>query len=256
MKDAVQAAGGDIGAETGAAALRVDLAAAFRLTARFGWHESVGNHFSAAASEDGRRFLMNPKWRHFASVRASDLLLLDAGDPGVMDGPDAPDASAWTIHGALHRARPDVRVVLHCHPPHATALAALKDPALPPIDMNTARFHGDLAIDRECGGIADDAREGERIAAALGGCSTLLMANHGLTCTGATVAQAFEQLYFFEKAAQTVLLALASGRSLAVMPDDVAQRTAEGWRAYAGMADAHFAHLKSVLDREEPDYRD
>ena len=246
----------DAGHETDIDALRVDLAAAFRLTARFDWHESVGNHFSAAVSADGRRFLMNPKWRHFAAIRASELLLLDTGDASVMAGPDAPDASAWTIHGTLHRQRPDVRVVLHCHPPHATALAALKAPALPPIDMNTARFWNDLAIDTECGGIADDAAEGARIAAALGGCSTLLMANHGLTCTGATVAEAFERLYFFEKAAQTVLLARASGEPLAIMSDAVAQRTAEGWRAYAGMADAHFAHLKSVLDRETPDYRD
>jgi ribulose-5-phosphate 4-epimerase/fuculose-1-phosphate aldolase len=237
-------------------ALRVDLAAAFRLAARFDWHESVGNHFSVAVSEDGRRFLMNPKWRHFASIRASDLLLLDADDPSVMDGPHAPDASAWTIHGTLHRARPDVRVVLHCHPPYATALAALKSPALPPIDMNTARFYGDLAIDPDCGGIADDAAEGARIAAALGNRSTLLMANHGLTCTGTSVAQAFEQLYFFEKAARTVLTALGSGQDLGVMSDAVARRTAEGWKAYAGMADAHFAHLKSVLDREAPDYRD
>ena len=239
-----------------AQALRADLAAAFRLTARFGWHESVGNHFSAAFSSDGRHFLMNPRWRHFASLRASDLLLLDADDARVMEGPDAPDASAWTIHGALHRARPEVRVVLHCHPPHATALAALEDPSMPAIDMNTARFFGDLAIDPECGGIADDDAEGERIAAALGTCSTLLMANHGLTVTGATVAEAFERLYFFEKAAQTVLLALGTGRPLAVMPDAVAAHTAEGWKAYAGMADAHFSHLKSVLDREEPDYRD
>ena len=245
----------DTNAETDIYALRVDLAAAFRLTARFGWHESVGNHFSAAVSEDGRRFLMNPKWRHFADIRASDLMLLDADDDSVMAGPNAPDASAWTIHGTLHRMRPDVRVVLHCHPPHATALATLKDPSLPPIDMNTARFFGDLAIDPDCGGIADDADEGAHIAEALGGCSTLLMANHGLTCTAATVAAAFEQLYFFEKAAQTVLLAYASGQPLNVMSDNVARTTAEGWRAYAGMADAHFAHLKSVLDREAPDYK-
>lgn len=237
-------------------ALRQDLAAAFRLTAQFGWHESVGNHFSVAVSDDGRQFLMNPKWRHFSAIRASDLLLLDADDPSVMEGPDAPDASAWTIHGALHRARPDIRVILHAHPPHATALSTLKSPEMPPIDMNTARFFGDLAIDPECGGIADDEGEGARIAAALGDCSVLLMANHGVTCTGATVAAAFEQLYFFEKAAQTVLLAKAAGEPLAVMSDEVAAHTAQGWKAYAGMADAHFAHLKSVLDREEPDYRD
>ena len=241
---------------TSVAALRVDLAAAFRLTARFGWHESVGNHFSAAVSEDGRQFLLNPKWRHFSTIRASDLLLLDAGDESVMAGPDAPDASAWTIHGTLHRRRPDVRVVLHVHPPHATALAALKDPSMPPIDQNTAYFHGDLAIDRDYGGIADDAAEGEHIAAALGDATTLLMANHGVTTTGATVAEAFERLYFFEKAAQTVLLARATGQPLAVMSEEVAANTARGWKAYAGMAEAHFAHLKSVLDREEPEYRD
>ena len=239
-----------------ATALRVDLAAAFRLTARFGWHESVGNHFSAAVSEDGRKFLLNPKWRHFSAIRASDLLELDCDDGDALAGPNAPDASAWTIHGTLHRARPDIRVVLHCHPPHATALAALADPSMPPIDMNTARFHGDLAIDLECGGIADDEREGERIAAALGERSVLLMANHGLTCTGGTVAAAFESLYFFEKAARTVLLARATHCKLAVMDQATADRTAEGWKAYAGMADAHFAHWKTVLDREEPDYAD
>ena len=86
--------------------LRIDLAAAFRLAVQFDWHESVGNHFSAAVSADGKRFLMNPKWRHFGSIRASDLLLLDADDPGVMRRPDAPDASAWTIHGTIHRRRP------------------------------------------------------------------------------------------------------------------------------------------------------
>jgi len=246
----------DLTEDPGVTALRVDLAAAFRLAVRFDWHESVGNHFSVAVSDDGRRFLMNPKWRHFAEIRASDLLLLDADDPSVMDSAGAPDASAWTIHGALHRARADVRVVLHCHPPHATALAALEDPSLPPVDMNTARFHGDLAIDPDCGGIADDAAEGARIAAALGEASVLLMANHGLTCTGTTVAQAFEQLYFFEKAARTVLLARGSGAPLNVMPEAVARTTAQGWKAYAGAADAHFAYLKSVLDREEPDYRD
>lgn len=246
----------DVAARIDVDALRADLAAAFRLTARFGWHESVGNHFSAAVSADGGRFLLNPKWRHFAAIRASDLLVLDAADDSVMDTPEAPDASAWTIHGTLHRERPDLRVVLHCHPPHATALAALEHPTLPPIDMNTARFWGDLSIDTECGGIADDAAEGARIASALGEHSTLLMANHGLTCTGSTVAQAFEQLYFFEKAARTVLLALSSGQPLNVMTDAVAARMAEGWRAYAGMADAHFAHLRSVLDRDEPDYCD
>ncbi|WP_309622936.1 class II aldolase/adducin family protein [Novosphingobium sp.] len=229
------------------AALREDLAAAFRLAAQFGWHESVGNHFSAATSDDGTRFLLNPRWRHFASIAPDDLLLLDANDPAVMDDPNPPDASAWTIHGAIHRACPAAKVVLHCHPPHATALAMLADPALKPTDNNTARFFNRVAIDRHFGGIADDAAEGVRLAGVLGRHKTMLMGNHGLTCTGETVAEAFEDLYFFERAAQTLLLAYASGQPLAVLSDDLAEQTAQGWDAYRGMAAAHFSWLKSQL---------
>lgn len=238
------------------AQLRIDLAAAFRLCVEFGWSESVGNHFSAAVSADGKRFLMNPKWRHFGSIRASDLLLLDADDPTVMNGPDAPDASAWTIHGTLHRECPSVRVLLHCHPPYATALSTLKDPSMKPIDNNTARFFGALGIDLGFGGIADEAEEGTRLAQSLGKNKTLIMGNHGVTCTGDTVAEAFEDLYFFEKAAKTLMLAYSTGQALNILSDEVAQKTAEGWHAYKGMAFAHFDYLKSKLDRTDASYRE
>lgn len=237
-------------------ALRTDLAAAFRICAQLNWHESVGNHFSAAVSGDGHRFLMNPKWQHFGSIRASDLLLLDATDDSVMTRDNAPDRSAWTVHGTLHRARPDVRVVLHAHPPYATALSTLKDPSLKPLDNNTARFWGDLGIDTGFGGIADDAEEGARLVRALGANSVLMMGNHGVTVTAPTVALAFEKLYFFEKAAQTMVLAYSTGQPLNVLSDAVAERTAAGWAAYEGMADAHFAYLKAQLDRTDPSWRD
>lgn len=230
------------------AVLRRELAAAFQLCHRFGWSESVGNHFSAAASDDGRRFLLNPRWQHFATIEADDLLLLDADDPGVMAGPDAPDASAWTVHGTLHRMLPEARVLLHCHSPYAVALSCLKDPTLLPLDNNTARFFGRIGYDLSFGGIADDAAEGERLARAIKGKSTLLMGNHGVLVAGPTVADAFEDLYFFEKAAQTVMLALASGQPLAMLSDEVAQATADGWHAYRGMARRHFDYLMSTLD--------
>ena len=237
-------------------ALRIDLAAAFRICAQMNWHESVGNHFSAAVSADGKKFLMNRKWQHFGSVKASDLLLLDASDSSVMQTADAPDASAWAIHGTIHRMRPDVRVVIHAHTPYATALATLKDPRLQPLDNNTARFWGDVGIDLGFGGIADAAEEGERLAEALGHNSCLMMGNHGVTVTARSVALAFEKLYFFEKAAQTMVLAYSTGQPLNVLSDAVAQNTAEGWIAYEGMADAHFAYLKDQLDRTDPSYRD
>ena len=230
------------------AELREDLAAAFRLAAKFGWHESVGNHFSAAVSHDGRKFLLNRKWQHFASIRPEDLLLLDADNPAAMDGPDAPDASAWTIHGTIHRHCPAARIVLHAHPIHSTALAMLADSELKPLDNNTARFFRRVAIDRDFAGIADQAEEGLRLVRALGNHKTMLMGNHGLMCVGQSVAHAFEDMYYFERAAQTQLLAYASGQPLAVLDDETAEETAQGWEPYRGMSDAHFAYLKSTLE--------
>ncbi|CAN7343153.1 class II aldolase/adducin family protein [Mesorhizobium sp. LjRoot246] len=236
--------------------LRVDLAAAFRLAAQFDWHESVGNHFSAALSADGKKFLMNPRWRHFGEIRASDLLILNADDSGVMARSDAPDPSAWTIHGSVHGRRPEVRVMLHCHPPYTTALAGLKDPGIKPIDQNTARFFGKLGIDLGFGGIADDAAEGQRLAAAFGNRSVIIMGNHGVTVTGRTVAEAFEDLYFVERAAKILVLAYSTGQPLNVMSDDLARKTADGWLPYNDQAFAHFDYLKRQLDKTDPSYRD
>lgn len=237
------------GTETQAdpAALRQDLAAAFRICHQMGWSESVGNHFSAAASGDGRRFLLNPRWRHFATIRPGDLLLLDSDDQSVLSRPDAPDASAWCVHGTLHRRKPEARVILHCHSPYATALSCLADPTIVPIDNNTARFYGRTAYDLNFGGIADAEEEGARLAESLGDKAVLVMGNHGVTVVGETVADAFEDLYFFEKAAQTLILARSSNERLSVLSDAVAQRTADGWRAYRGMAQQHFEFLRSQL---------
>jgi ribulose-5-phosphate 4-epimerase/fuculose-1-phosphate aldolase len=231
--------------------LRIDLAAAFRLAVEFDWHEAVANHFSAAVSADGRKFLLNPRWRHFALIEPADLLLLDADDADTMQRPNAPDPSAWCIHGTIHRQVPEARVLLHCHPPYATALAALKDPRILPIDQNTAFFYGRVAIDRGYGGLADDAEEGERLAAAIAGHEVLLMGNHGVTVVGATVAQAFDLLYYFERACKTLMLAYASGQPLNVMTDAIAEKTARDWEAYRGSAFAHFDQLKRLLARKE-----
>ncbi|OIQ31879.1 MAG: hypothetical protein BM562_06505 [Alphaproteobacteria bacterium MedPE-SWcel] len=226
------------------AALRADLADAFRICHRLGWSESVGNHFSAAVSADGQQFLLNAKWQHFDTIAPTDLLLLDSRRRAT---PEGVDASAWCVHGTLHRRLPEARVVLHAHSPYATALACLADPTLVPIDNNTARFYGRTAYDLSFGGIADATEEGERLADAMGDKSVLVMGNHGVTIVGETVADAFEDLYFFEKAAQTLILARSGGGTLAVLSDAVAQNTADGWRAYRGMAEAHFAYLRRTL---------
>lgn len=236
-------------------ALRVDLAAAFRLAVKFDWHESVANHFSAAVSADGKQFLLNPRWKHFSLVKASDLLLLDANDSDVMQRPDAPDPSAWCIHGAVHAQVPQAKVLLHCHPPYATALSSLKDPTIKPIDQNTARFYNRVAVDLHFGGIADDEAEGQRIAQAFGNASTMMMGNHGVSCAGETVAEAFEHLYYLERAAKTMVLAYSTGQPLSVLSDELAEKTAQGWEQYGDSADAHFEQLKLLLDQSDDSYR-
>jgi len=94
---------------------RIDLAASFRWAARYNWHEAVANHFSVAVNEDGTEFLMNPNGMHFSRIKASDLLLLDAKNPDTLNSPDAPDATAWGLHGAVHRNVPWARCALHIH---------------------------------------------------------------------------------------------------------------------------------------------
>ena len=234
--------------------LRVDLAAAFRLAAKFDWHESVANHFSAAVSTDGKAFLLNPRWRHFQTIRASDLLLLHADDADAMESADAPDPSAWCIHGNIHAALPGARVLLHCHPTYATALAGLADPTLLPIDQNTARFFNRVAYDTGFDGIADNATEGVRLARAFGNHQIMMMGNHGVTVVGTSVAEAFDTLYYFERAAKTMVLAYSTGQPLNVMSDALAEKTAAGWGEYGGMGDAHFAFLKTQLDQEDANY--
>ena len=237
-------------------ALRVDLAAAFRLAARANWHEGVANHFSVAVSDDGKKFLLNPRWKHFSHIRASDLLLVDADDQDTMSRPDAPDPSAWCIHGAVHANVPQARVLLHCHPDYATALSGLKDPSIKPIDQNTARFYNRMAIDTKFGGLADDSEEGLRIARAFGNHRSMMMGNHGVAVAERTVAEAFDELYYLERAAKTMVLAYSTGQPLSILEEELAEKTAAGWDGFRESAFAHFDEMKAILDREDPSYRE
>ena len=235
-------------------ALRVDLAAVFRLAARFEWTEAVANHFSVAVSADGRRFLMNPLWRNFSRLRASDLLLLDSEATDLSGYPPL-DLTAWAIHGRMHALLPHARCVLHVHPPYATALACLADPRILPIDQTSARFFNRVAIDRHFTGMADTPEEGARLAAALGDKSVLMMGNHGVLTVAETVAEAFDAMYHLERASRTLMLAYASGQPLAVLADDVAEKTARDWEDGGAFARAHFGAMKQLLDEEEPSYK-
>lgn len=235
---------------------RIDLAAAFRWAARLGMHESIANHFSAAVSDDGRRFLLNPVGAHFSRIRASDLLLLDAGNPQAVRGANAPDPTAWYLHAELHQRLPQARCILHTHMPHATALCCLQDFEFLMLDQNACRFHDRIAYDRNYSGMALESTEGARVAGLLdGGKSVLFMGNHGVIVVAPSVAQAFDELYYLEKAAQLQVLALSTGRPLALIPEPVAALAGAQWNNYpTRFSELHFQALKDILDQQEPDY--
>ena len=234
---------------------RVDLAAAFRWTARLNMHEGVSNHFSLAINDDGTRFLMNRNQVHFSRIKASDLLEVDANDPDTLSGPDAPDPTAWGLHGGIHRHCPHARCAMHVHSIHATVLATLADSRLPPIDQNCATFFNRYVIDEEYGGLAFE-EEGVRCAALLSDPKkkVMIMGNHGIMVTGDTVADTFNRLYYFERAAETYIRALQTGRSLRVLSDEVAKKTAQELENYPEQGDRHLSELKAILDHEGSDY--
>ena len=236
---------------------RVDLAAAFRWAARYNYHESIANHFSFALSEDGKKFLLQPVGMHFSQVKASDLMLLDADDPGTYTGKNAPDPSAWFLHAHLHQHLPHARCLLHVHAPYSLALACLKNYEFLMLDQNACRFYGRIAYDRNYNGLALDDDEGERVAKLMqDGKSILFMGNHGIMVMAPTIAQAFDDLYYLEKAAQVQVLALQTGRDLAIIPDEIAARAERQWNEYpTAFSDLHLNALKGILDQEEPEYK-
>ncbi len=234
---------------------RVDMAAAFRWTARLNMHEGVANHFSLSINNDGTRFLMNPNQRHFSRIKASDLIIVDANDPNTLKGPDAPDPTAWGLHGGLHRHCPQARCAMHVHSIFATVLASLADSRLPPIDQNCATFYNRIVIDDHYGGLAFE-EEGERCAQLFDDPKkkVMVMGNHGVMVIGDTVAETFNRLYYFERAAETYIRALQTGQPLRVLPDDVAEKTARELEEYPEQDVRHLDELKAILDAEGSDY--
>ncbi|MEO1796251.1 MAG: class II aldolase/adducin family protein [Pseudomonadota bacterium] len=235
---------------------RRQLAAAFRLAHRNNWHEAVANHFSLSVSDDGKRFLINPAGVHFSRMKASDLIVCDADDPDATFAQDrVPDPTAWGIHGAFHRHEPRARACLHVHATYSTVFACLAEPELPPVDQTTARFYKRYGYDDGFEGMGFES-EGERIAGTLGPHRILVMGNHGVMAAAESVARAFDELYYFERACRTFIKAASTGLPLKVLSDNVAEVTAQEWENYPGEAwQQHFDAMCEILDDEEPDYR-
>ena len=237
--------------------MRVDLAAAFRLAVRLDLHEGVCNHFSVmlpSGKNEGSRFLLNRFGLHWSEVTASNLLALDA-DGNVLAGEGEFEKTAFYIHSRIHLAHPRATCVLHTHMPYATAITLLEPGRLEMVEQNALRFHEDIAYDDTYNGLVVDNAEGDRLARVLGSKRVMFLANHGVIVVGPSVAEAFDLMYYLERACRLQVLARSTGGKLKPVRSEVVHETYRMILAdtpkYAG---AHFSALKRLLDREEPDY--
>jgi ribulose-5-phosphate 4-epimerase/fuculose-1-phosphate aldolase len=244
----------DLGSDVVRAA-REDLAACFRMAARLGFEEGICNHFSAMVPGHDDLFIVNPYGYAFAELTASKLLVCDFHG-NVVDGDGQPEATAFHIHARVHMRVPRARVAFHTHMPYATALSMTEGDPLIFAGQTALKFYGRTAVDRHYNGLALDEREGDRIAAAVGEADIVFMKNHGVMVLAPTIAEAWDDLYYLERAAEVQTLALSTGRP--VLPVDPAIAEATYRQMRSGDAESARLHLASVrrrLDREEPEYR-
>jgi ribulose-5-phosphate 4-epimerase/fuculose-1-phosphate aldolase len=223
-----------------------DLALALRAAAHHGLSEGVCNHFSVALPGASRRFLINPRGLHWSEVGPKDIVLVDE-DGQVLQGRHRVEPTAMFIHAAAHRITGHA-VVLHTHMPFATALTMTVDRALDTCASQGAmRFHGRIGIDAGYNGLALDRAEGERIAHAMQGKDVGFLGNHGVVVCGATVAHAYDDLYYLERVCMHQVLAMSTGRPLARVDEKLSARVARQIQGEREQSDLFFEALRRML---------
>lgn len=223
---------------------RVELAACFQLAAQYGFEEGICNHFSAVVPGHDNLFFVNPYGYAFSEITASRLLICDF-DGHVVAGEGKPEATAFFIHARLHRLKPRVKAAFHTHMPNATALCLLEGPPLLWLGQTALKFYGRTAVDENYNGLALDDSEGDRIAQTIGDADIVFLKNHGVLVAGESIAEAWDDLYYLERAAEVQLKAMNSNCPLKAVPHEVAQRTYEQMRA--GDKESARAHLNSGM---------
>ena len=239
-------------------ALRIDLAAAFRLVAFYGWDDLIFTHLSARVPGTEHHFLINPYGNLFEEMTASSLLKIDLNGDKVLDQPGTVNLAGFIIHSAIHHMREDAKAIIHLHTPHGQAVSAIEDGLLP-YTQTAMIVHHDVAY-HEHEGIAHELDERERIVADLGDKNVLILRNHGTLAVGSSIAQAFLRMYLLERACEAQVLMLGAGAQQLHRPPNAAVKTvAEQSRSpHARMLADQLAWpaLLRRLDRIDPGYRD
>ncbi len=235
---------------------KTDLAACFRFAARLGLSEGICNHFSCTVPGHDDLFIVNPHGYAFAEITASRLLICDFNG-NVVDGEGRPEATAFFIHGRMHLTVPRAKAAFHAHMPYSTALIMTEGEPLIFAGQTALKFYGRTAFDENYNGLALDGTEGDRIAAAAGTADIIFMKNHGVMVLGPSIAEAWDDLYYLERACEAQCIALSTGRKVNPVTKEVAEAAARQIRAADPEAGRlHLASIRRILDREDPSYKD
>jgi len=206
--------------------VRCDLAALYRLVAHFRMTDFIYTHISARVPGPEHHFLINRYGVLFDQMRASDLVKIDLHGNIVEEGAETKrvNAAGFTIHSALHMAREDAFCVVHTHTAAGIAVSAQKEGLLP-ISQHALKFYGHLAY-HGYEGVALDLDERERLVADLGGHRAMILRNHGLLVAGRSIPEAFNLIYYLERACQAQIAAQSGGAELVFPPEEVRRKTA------------------------------
>lgn len=244
-------------------AVRVQLAACYRLLAHFRMTDHIYTHVSAAVPGPDRHFLINPFGLRFEEITASSLVKIDLEGKPMAPMPSDVNPAGFTIHSAVHAARPDVHCVVHTHTRAGMAIAALREGLLP-ISQIALQFYDRLAY-HDYEGIALDLDERERLTRDLGEKPAMILRNHGLLTAGRSVPHAFSMMYYLDKACEIQLAALATGREPIVPAPETCEYTARQFETERGTPrdsitespgmEREWQAFLRLLEREQPDYR-
>lgn len=234
---------------------RVDLAACYRLVARFGWDDLIFTHISARVPGPEHHFLINPYGWMFDEITASSLVKVDLAGNKVGDSPHPINPAGFTIHSAIHAARDDAHCVLHVHSVNGVAVSAQRDGLLP-LSQHSIFVLGSLAY-HDYEGVALNDDEKPRLVADLGQKRFLMLRNHGLLTVGSSVAEAFVAMYFFEAACMMQIRAQSGGGALTRIGQQIVDGSEAQWQAVTHGAGGGLAWpaLLRRLDRADPSYR-
>jgi ribulose-5-phosphate 4-epimerase/fuculose-1-phosphate aldolase len=236
---------------------RVNLAAAYRLTAMYGMTEMIANHISCRAPGTHDQFLINPYGMLYEEIDASCLIKVDVEGKVLFNASDyGVNAAGFVIHSAIHMAKPEMDCVAHTHTPAGMAVSAMECGLLP-LAQTSMRFLHIAYHDFE--GIADDVGERERLVRDLGDHEAMILRNHGLLVVGRTVPAAFNVLYRMERACEVQVMALSCNTKLIYPPQDVLEATFDKVRPRVDRpnrnGDLAWPALLRKLDRTDPSYR-